>query len=60
MTEKRIMASQIEHELDVIVFCTGYRLATAVDLGKIIITLGDNQSLHEKWRKEGMSLFMES
>ncbi|KAJ5557036.1 FAD/NAD(P)-binding domain-containing protein, partial [Penicillium frequentans] len=39
MTEKDIMASQIEHELDVIMFCTGYRLATAVDHGKIIVTL---------------------
>ncbi|KAJ6002993.1 hypothetical protein N7451_005540 [Penicillium sp. IBT 35674x] len=47
MTVKSIMASEIEHELDVIVFCTGYRLATAVVHGKIIVTLGDNQSLHK-------------
>ncbi|KAJ5813762.1 uncharacterized protein N7503_000512 [Penicillium pulvis] len=45
----------IEHELDVIVFRTGYRLAIAVNQGKMIVTLGENQSLHEKWRKEGIS-----
>lgn len=60
MTEKGIMESQIEHELDVIVFCTGYRLATAVDHRKIIVTLGNNQSLHESGARKAYQLFMES
>lgn len=55
VTEKGIMACGVEHELDVIVFCTGYLLATAHDHGKIIITLRNNQTLHEKWTKKGIA-----
>ncbi|KAJ6088530.1 hypothetical protein N7486_009791 [Penicillium sp. IBT 16267x] len=55
ITENGIMANEIEYDLDVMVFCTGYHLGTAFDCSKIIVSGRDRQSLHDMWRNEGIS-----
>jgi hypothetical protein len=54
-TKKGIMANEIEHDLNVIVFCTGYHLGTAFDYSKMVVTGRDGQPLHDKWFEEGIS-----